>query len=116
MDSKLDQKIKTLQLHHTQRHIFLCVNDGGVQKCCTPEAAAQSWAYLKSRTAQLGILTEQGGGVCRTKAGCLRLCAEGPVAVVYPDATWYKNCTPEVLEKIITQHLVGGTIVAEHTL
>lgn len=100
-----------LHLGQMKRHIFLCA-EPAKPKCCATEAGVESWEYLKNRLNELGLAG--AGGINRTKANCLRVCVHGPIAVVYPEGVWYHSCTPEVLERIIQEHLIGGTPVADY--
>ena len=93
-----------------RRHIFLCC-DARKPKCCDPVEGLKSWEFLKARLRELGLSEE--GGVARSKADCLRVCANGPIAVVYPEGVWYRNCTPGNLERIVVEHLAGGVPVEE---
>lgn len=85
------------------KHVFVCIGP----ECCSGAEGEALWEVIKKRVRETGVKA------MRTKAGCFRVCVGGPLLVVYPEGTWYGQVTEARFERILEQHLLGGTPVKE---
>lgn len=115
-------KVAAIAAGHPVRHLLLCAEPTKAT-CADAATGRAAWEHLKRSIAERGLdpLKPPAAGpagpcVLRTKVDCLRVCAEGPIAVVYPDGTWYRGVTAPVAERILVEHVLGGRVVREHLL
>ena len=93
-----------------KHHVFFCLNQrSGGENCCADHGAQAAFEHCKQRVKAAGLAGP--GGVRINKAGCLDRCAGGPVAVVYPEETWYTYVDQLDIDEIVDSHLKHGRVV-----
>lgn len=91
------------------RHVFICT--GGY---CAPESQGKLLYRLLAQLLQREGLLFNVDRVKRGETPCLGVCEKGPILVVYPDGIWYHSVTPELLERIVVEHLKNGKPIDDH--
>lgn len=94
-------------MSYYKHHIFFCLNqrENG-EAACMQQGAQAGFERCKQRVKAAGLAGP--GGVRVNKAGCLDRCAGGPVAVVYPEETWYTFVDEQDIDEIVESHLKNG--------
>ena len=98
---------------HSSRMIMVCM-DQKTAKCASAKQMRFIWKHVKRRLKELNL--HGRGGVLRVKTGCIGICRGGPIVAVMPDGVWYGNCTPDVIDRILQEHLIEGRVVKEHRI
>jgi (2Fe-2S) ferredoxin len=105
---KLQSAAARLNIGGYRRHVLLCLGPD----CCSSKQGDAAWDALK-KAIKDHKLTEGPAACYRTKVGCLRVCMQGPILVVYPEGTWYAGMTEDRIPRFVREHLIEGRPVRE---
>jgi (2Fe-2S) ferredoxin len=99
-------------------HLLLCATPSRPGCCKDPGLGIESWQELKRLIKEWGLEdpARPEGIVLRSKVDCLRICADGPVLLIWPQGTVYGGITPSRIERILAEHIIAGRPIEPWTL
>lgn len=104
----LDRKAKKLHLGKLRAQVLVC----SAGKCAAKAEQERAIGKLRKRLHAHGLTGRDGGVMC-SAVDCLHICTGGPIAVVWPDGTWYRDATAKNLDRILEEHILGGKVVKD---
>ncbi|MGX6980028.1 NADH-ubiquinone oxidoreductase-F iron-sulfur binding region domain-containing protein [Vagococcus elongatus] len=82
-----------------EKEILVCAGTG-----CISSKSGDVIQNLKDELEKHGLADK----VRIVSTGCFGLCAQGPIAIVYPEGVFYHLVKPKDAKKIVEQHLIDG--------
>ncbi len=100
-------------MNKPKHHIFVCTSSrvqGEPIGSCVRRNAAPLVDYIQTEVSDRGL-----EGVLVTNTGCMKICDEGPVVVIYPEGWWYGKVTEDIADDILDA-LEEGNAANEHLI
>ncbi len=91
-----------------RRHLLVCTGPR-----CTADGESQALFDSLGAIFKAAGLDQGDLRVKRSRVSCFAACRGGPILCVQPDGIWYYNITPENLQRVVREHLVGGRPVED---
>ena len=89
-------------MSYFRAHILICGGTG-----CTSSNSPAIIEEFEKQLKEAGLENE----VKVITTGCFGLCERGPIAVVYPEGTFYSHLTVKDVKEIVSEHILKGRFV-----
>ncbi len=108
MDLVVKKAVEDRHVEKYELHFLMCRGP----KCVDQNIGDEVWSYLKSKLKELGLEKK----VYRSKVDCLRICAQGPIGLLYPDGIWYHSVDKNFCDKLIQKVFIDGGTLEENVI